>query len=366
MFGRRATATHLQSAPPAPSPAKASGKAAPSRAADATPPAPGPSEGPPTTAPEPPVRAGRNRMETAGLASEREEKTRAFYETKDSVYAALIEMIDITQLSKMSRDKARQEVTDIVREIMALRRMSLPVVEQDILQRQICDDLLGYGPLEPLLARDDIADIMVNGTDPIFIEVGGRIEETPIRFRDNAQLLTVCQKIVSQVGRRVDEVQPDLRRAPARRQPRQRDRPAAGDRRHDPDDPQVQARQADARQAGRVRVDHARGRRDPADHRSGPLQRTGLGRHRLGQDDAAELPVRTTSTTRSGSSPARIRPSCSCSSRMSSGWRPGRRTSRGMARSPCASWSRTACACGPSGSSSARCAGPRRSTCCRR
>jgi len=74
--------------------------------------------------------------------------------------------------------------------------------------RQICDDLLGYGPLEPLLARDDIADIMVNGTDPIFIEVKGKVEQTPIRFRDNAQLLQVCQKIVAQVGRRVDESSP--------------------------------------------------------------------------------------------------------------------------------------------------------------
>lgn len=140
--------------------------------------------------------------------AERQAKIRAFYETKDSVYTALIETIDITQLLKMSPDKARQEVTDIVREIMALRRISVPVLEQDIMLRQICDDLLGYGPLEPLLARDDIADIMVNGTEPIFIEVDGRVEQTQIRFRDNAQLLQVCQKIVGQVGRRVDESSP--------------------------------------------------------------------------------------------------------------------------------------------------------------
>jgi pilus assembly protein CpaF len=140
--------------------------------------------------------------------SERQDKDRAFYEAKDSVYAALIESIDITQLSKMSAEKARQEVSDIVREIMALRRISLPVVEQDVMLRQICDDLLGYGPLEPLLARDDIADVMVNGTEPIFIEVGGKVQQTSIRFRDTAQLLQVCQKIVGQVGRRVDESSP--------------------------------------------------------------------------------------------------------------------------------------------------------------
>ncbi|HET7409128.1 MAG TPA: CpaF family protein, partial [Paracoccaceae bacterium] len=159
-------------------------------------------------APAPIGRPGRQRAGAELIESERREKIRAFYEMKDSIYDALIESIDITQLSKMSADKARQEVSDIVREIMALRRISLPVVEQDIMLRQICDDLLGYGPLEPLLARDDIADVMVNGTDPIFIEVGGRVEQTQIRFRDNAQLLQVCQKIVGQVGRRVDESSP--------------------------------------------------------------------------------------------------------------------------------------------------------------
>lgn len=144
----------------------------------------------------------------ASVDPARSEKIAAFYETKDSIYAALIETIDITQLSSMSRDRAQQEVTDIVKEIMALRRISLPMVEQDILLRQICEDLLGFGPLDPLLARDDIADIMVNGTDYIFIEVNGKMEQTGIRFRSREQLLNVCQKIASQVGRRVDESSP--------------------------------------------------------------------------------------------------------------------------------------------------------------
>src|SRR6202000_3451282 len=63
-------------------------------------------------------------------------------------------------------------------------------------------------PLEPLLARDDIADIMVNGANRVFIEVGGKVQLTSIRFRDNAQLMNICQRIVSQVGRRVDESSP--------------------------------------------------------------------------------------------------------------------------------------------------------------
>ena len=84
----------------------------------------------------------------------------------------------------------------------------MSIAEQDDLLNDICNDVLGYGPLEPLLARDDIADIMVNGAMRTFIEVGGKIQLTNIRFRDNAQLMNICQRIVSQVGRRVDEASP--------------------------------------------------------------------------------------------------------------------------------------------------------------
>jgi pilus assembly protein CpaF len=165
-------------------------------------------EQPEPAAGETAARARRPRPETDELDQSLEDKVAAFYETKDAIYEALIETIDITLLSRMSPERARQEVQDIVKEIMALRRITLPMVEQDRMLRQVCDDLLGFGPLEPLLARDDIADIMVNGTEHIFIEVGGQIERTSIRFRDNKQLLNVCQKIVGQVGRRIDESSP--------------------------------------------------------------------------------------------------------------------------------------------------------------
>jgi pilus assembly protein CpaF len=84
----------------------------------------------------------------------------------------------------------------------------MSIVEQEELLQDICNDVLGYGPLEPLLARDDIADIMVNGANTVFIEVGGKVQSTDIHFRDNQQLMNICQRIVSQVGRRVDESSP--------------------------------------------------------------------------------------------------------------------------------------------------------------
>ena len=84
----------------------------------------------------------------------------------------------------------------------------MSIAEQEELLQDICNDVLGYGPLEPPLARDDIADIMVNGAETTYIEVNGKVEPAAIRFADNAQLMNICQRIVSQVGRRVDESSP--------------------------------------------------------------------------------------------------------------------------------------------------------------
>ncbi len=131
-----------------------------------------------------------------------------YYETKATIFNALFETIDVTALAGMQPNKARDEIRTIVDEIIAIRNVRLSVAEQNQLITEICDDILGYGPLEPLLARDDIADIMVNGAKHVFIETGGKMQKTNIRFRDNTQLMNICQRIVSQVGRRVDEASP--------------------------------------------------------------------------------------------------------------------------------------------------------------
>lgn len=136
------------------------------------------------------------------------EQSEAYYETKATIFNALFETIDVSALAGMQPDKAREEIRTIVDEIIAIRNVRLSVAEQNQLIIEICDDILGYGPLEPLLARDDIADIMVNGAKHVFIEVDGQMEKTNIRFRDNQQLMNICQRIVSQVGRRVDEASP--------------------------------------------------------------------------------------------------------------------------------------------------------------
>jgi pilus assembly protein CpaF len=135
-------------------------------------------------------------------------KAEEYYDLKKQIFGALIDIIDVSKLTKMDADRARGEICDVVNDIVTAKKVVIPAAEQEELLEDICNDVLGYGPLEPLLARDDISDVMVNGSNRIFIEVGGKVEETDIQFRDNTALLGVCQRIVSQVGRRVDESSP--------------------------------------------------------------------------------------------------------------------------------------------------------------
>jgi pilus assembly protein CpaF len=131
-----------------------------------------------------------------------------YYEIKTTIFNALIDTIDLAQLAQLDAGSAREEIRDIVNEIIAIKAVVMSIAEQEQLLTDICNDVLGYGPLEPLLARDDIADIMVNGAERVFIEVNGKVQLTNVRFRDNAQLMNICQRIVSQIGRRVDESSP--------------------------------------------------------------------------------------------------------------------------------------------------------------
>src|ERR1051325_529639 len=131
-----------------------------------------------------------------------------YYQVKTTIFSALIDTIDLAQLAQLDVDSAREEIRDIVNEIITIKSGGMSIAEQEQLLTDICNDVLGYGPLEPLLARDDIADIMVNGASRVFIEVGGKVQLTNVRFRDNGQLMNICQRIVSQVGRRVDESSP--------------------------------------------------------------------------------------------------------------------------------------------------------------
>lgn len=162
----------------------------------------------PARQPVPPPLATETRRSPPPVAPAEQPRSDEYYQMKSMIFGALIEAIDLSQLAKLDGESAREEIRDIINEIISLKNVVLSIAEQEELLDDICNDVLGYGPLEPLLARDDIADIMVNGATRTFIEVGGKITLTNIRFRDNAQLMNICQRIVSQVGRRVDESSP--------------------------------------------------------------------------------------------------------------------------------------------------------------
>ena len=155
--------------------------------------------------PSPPLAPASGRRRRRRWSARRSDN---YYQVKATIFGALIEAIDLAQLAKLDGESAREEIRDIVNEIIAIKNIVMSIAEQEELLDDICNDVLGYGPLEPLLSRDDIADIMVNGAGTVFIEVAGKIQRTGIRFRDNQQLLNICQRIVSQVGRRVDESSP--------------------------------------------------------------------------------------------------------------------------------------------------------------
>ena len=265
-------------------------------------------------------------------------RSESYYETKGTIFGALIEAIDLAQLAQLDADAAREEIRDIVNEIIAIKNIVMSISEQEELLDDICNDVLGYGPLEPLLARDDIADIMVNGAGTVYIEVKGKIQKTGIRFRDNQQLLNICQRIVSQIGRRVDESSPicdarlpDGSRVNVIAPPLALDGPALTIRKFKKDKLTLD-------QLVQLRHDHA-GRRARSSRLSAAAASTP-------SSPAAPVPARprcstasrSSSTTTSASSPARTRPNCSCSSRTWSVWKPGRPTSKAKARSPCATW----------------------------
>ncbi|MBY5361770.1 CpaF family protein [Rhizobium leguminosarum] len=174
-------------------------------------PAAAPAVSPPSILVEPSRESARQQVTPPPMQTtqrKRPARTDEYYNTKAQVFSALIDTIDLSQLSKLDGESAREEIRDIVNDIITIKNFAMSISEQEELLEDICNDVLGYGPLEPLLARDDIADIMVNGAGQTFIEVGGKTIESEIRFRDNAQLLSICQRIVSQVGRRVDESSP--------------------------------------------------------------------------------------------------------------------------------------------------------------
>jgi pilus assembly protein CpaF len=140
----------------------------------------------------------------AGAFAKRDKNT----ELKVELHQRLIELINLQALDKMSREQIEEEVGDIVAEELAKQNQALNQSERKQLVADVLDELLGLGPLEPLLKDPTITDILVNGCDSVFVERYGVLESSPVRFKDEKHLFRIIQKIVSAVGRRIDESSP--------------------------------------------------------------------------------------------------------------------------------------------------------------
>jgi pilus assembly protein CpaF len=148
-----------------------------------------------------------NRLVTlgdAGAFTKRDKHT----ELKVELHQRLLDLINLSALDTMSREQIEAEVGDIIHEELAKQNHALNNAERKRLVGDVLDELLGLGPLEPLLKDPTITDILVNGHDQVFVERYGMLETSPVRFKDEKHLLRIIQKIVSAVGRRVDESSP--------------------------------------------------------------------------------------------------------------------------------------------------------------
>ncbi len=129
-------------------------------------------------------------------------------ELKMLLHQQLLDTMNLSVLDKMGEDQIRTEVGDLVRELLVENNVPLTLQEQQGLIADILDEVLGLGPIEPLLKDPTISDILVNCHDMVVVERFGRLEMTPVKFKDNRHLLRIIDKIVSAIGRRIDEGSP--------------------------------------------------------------------------------------------------------------------------------------------------------------
>lgn len=130
------------------------------------------------------------------------------HKIKEQVLPRLLERVDPEAAATLSKEELSEEFRPIIMEVLAELKVTLNRREQFALEKVLIDELLGFGPLEELLNDPDISDIMVNGPDQTYIEKKGKLVLAPIRFRDEQHLFQIAQRIVNQVGRRVDQTTP--------------------------------------------------------------------------------------------------------------------------------------------------------------
>src|SRR5688500_14814424 len=131
-----------------------------------------------------------------------------FQEIKGRIHRQLIERLNLSNLGSQPQAEILPEVRRVVVELLSRETTPLNKYEREALVEHVLHEVFGLGPIEPLLADPEISDILVNGYDKVYIEKDGRLEKSEVRFRDNKHLLQVIDRIVSAVGRRIDDSSP--------------------------------------------------------------------------------------------------------------------------------------------------------------
>jgi len=126
-------------------------------------------------------------------------------ELKFALHRKLLDRINLEALSSVASDRVRNEVRAALARLVEEQKTPLSAVEKDRVVEEVLDEVFGLGPLEPLLADPSISDILVTTPHLVFVERGGKLYRTPVEFKDDAHLLRIIEKVVSRVGRRVDE-----------------------------------------------------------------------------------------------------------------------------------------------------------------
>ena len=131
-----------------------------------------------------------------------------YQQVKSDLHRKILDRLDLEKLGRSTGDSAREEVLVLIRNAVNSEVIPLSFAERERLSREILDEIFGLGPLEPLLKDHTISDILVNRFDKVYIERGGKLELTGLSFKDNQHLMQIIERIVSRVGRRVDESSP--------------------------------------------------------------------------------------------------------------------------------------------------------------
>jgi len=131
-----------------------------------------------------------------------------YLDLKGSLHSKVINEIDLESLNRMQEDTAREQLRKVILDVLQREKTPLTMTEREQMVTEILDEVFGLGPLQPLLADPTLSDILVNGAYSVYVERRGKLERTNIRFNDNDHLMRIIDRIVSRVGRRVDEASP--------------------------------------------------------------------------------------------------------------------------------------------------------------